>query len=98
MANNDDSYDYSDENDSFQLAYVYKVKYDKVITERDDDDNEVEKLEPQETVVVYSVNDISENNGAVVYNVSTLYSDIDEADAINKIKYDGFKKVETKEE
>lgn len=98
MANDDDSYEYSDENDSFQLAYVYKVTYDKVTTERDDDDNEVEKLEPQETVVVYSVNDISENNGAVVYNVSTLYSDIDEADAINKIKYDGFKKVETKEE
>lgn len=82
----------------FQLAYIYKITYDKVSKSYDDDDNEVEKLEPKETVIVYQVDDISENNGAVNYNIHSPYSDLDEADAINKIKYDGFNKVDIKKE
>lgn len=84
-------------NDSFQLAYVYKINYDEVTKEYDDDDNEIEKLKPKETVVVYGVNDIREKNGAINYQINTLYSDLDEADALNKIKYDGFNEVKTEE-
>lgn len=84
-------------NDSFQLAYVYKINYDEVTKEYDDDDNEIEKLKPKETVVVYGVNDIREKNGAINYQINSLYSDLDEADALNKIKYDGYNEVKTEE-
>ena len=93
-----DGVDKNGNSHNYQLAYIYKVSYDKVSKDYDDDDNEIEKLEPQETVVVYQVDDISENNGAVNYNIHSLYSDLDEADAINKIKYDGFNKVDSKKE
>lgn len=78
---------------SFSLAYIYKVNYDEIEKDYNDDGDEVEKTKAKETFVVYVVSDIIEKNGAIDYNIHQLYSDIGEADAVNKIKFDGYKEV-----
>lgn len=78
---------------SFSLAYIYKINYDEVNKDYNDDGDEVEKTKPKETFVVYVVSNIIEKNGAIDYNIQQLYSDIEEADAVNKIKFDGYKEI-----
>ena len=78
---------------SFSLAYIYKINYDEVNKNYNDDGDEVEKTKPKETFVVYVVSNIIEKNGAIDYNIQQLYSDIEEADAVNKIKFDGYKEI-----
>lgn len=77
----------------FSLVYIYKVNYDQVEKDYNDDGDEVEKTKAKETFVVYEVSNIIEQNGAIDYNIQQLYSDIEEADAVNKIKFDGYKEV-----
>lgn len=80
----------------FSLIYLYKVNYDEVKSDFNDDGDEVEKTTPKETYVVYEVSNIVEQNGAIDYNIQKLYYDIEEKDAINKIKFDGYKQVNVK--
>ncbi|WP_058991154.1 hypothetical protein [Anaerococcus rubeinfantis] len=77
----------------FSLVYIYKINYDEVHKDYNDDGDEVEKTKAKETFVVYEVSNIIEQNGAIDYNIQQLYSDIDQADAVNKIKFDGYKEV-----
>lgn len=77
----------------FSLVYIYKVNYDQVEKDYNDDGDEVEKTKAKETFVVYEVSNIIEQNGAIDYNIQQLYSDIEQADAVNKIKFDGYKEV-----
>ena len=77
----------------FSLVYIYKVNYDQVEKDYNDDGDEVEKTKAKETFVVYGVSNIIEQNGAIDYNIQQLYSDIEQADAVNKIKFDGYKEV-----
>ena len=77
----------------FSLVYIYKVNYDEVEKDYNDDGDEIEKTKPKETFVVYEVSNIIEQNGAINYSIQELYSDIEQADAVNKIKFDGYKEV-----
>lgn len=77
----------------FSLVYIYKINYDQVEKDYNDDGDEVEKTKAKETFVVYEVSNIIEQNGAIDYNIQQLYSDIEQADAVNKIKFDGYKEV-----
>lgn len=86
-----------DNQKSYSIAMVYKVKFDEVKDTEYDSDSEkriITKKEEKSKYVVFVFDKIQANNGGIIYSTNKSNVFDSEEKAINQVKYDGFELVD----
>lgn len=90
-----------DNQKSYSIAMVYKVKFDEVKDTEYDSDSEkriITKKEEKSKYVVFVFDKIQSNNGGIIYSTNKTNVFDSEEKATNQVKYDGFELVEIEED